>query len=249
MKPNYISSATRIKALSTGGIGGGDGVSAKYTATANFFTTYGDMINDYSKLKFLFNNLINVDISNASKKYINAEFDDFNRLLMNTENLVNVTIDISQNNFLPSDYLVSQKDILDGLGQLPNRSNKYDENLIDNFKKTTFDNINVLQQAGSEYIKIKNLQNENEELKSYRDILENRELLIQYLDELQETSVFFSTETTLDTQIEIKEWYKIYLERFGPPGDGVFDTEKLANIIQELINDPNSDITEDTLIY
>ena len=241
-------SGTQTQSLSTGGEANQTQTLNK--ASSNFFTTYGNVINDYNRIKNLLNNIINVDISNVSNKYINADFVAFNNLLLNTNNLVNTTIDICQNNFLPSNFTsLTQEDFFNTLNNIPSISSIYDSNLIELLKQNSFDTINVLQQAGSEYIKIVNLQSENETLKSYKNILESSELLTQYLEEQQTTSTFFSAETTITTNVELNEWYSVYLQRYGPPGDGIFDTELLANIIQELINDPNSDVTEDTLLY
>ena len=66
-------------------------------------------------------------------------------------------------------------------------------------------------------------------------ILENPKKLNQYIQDVQRTSFLFSAEATFDQPIELKLWYKVYLERYGPPGDGVFDTELLGQIIQDLI--------------
>ena len=82
-----------------------------------------------------------------------------------------------------------------------------------------------------------------EQCDQYKDILEDPVKLRAYLEELQKTSFLFSAEATFDTPIVLKLWYQVYLERYGPPGDGVFDSELLGGIIQELI--ANGDITED----
>ena len=166
-------------------------------ASGNFFTTYGNVINDYNRIKNLLNNIINVDISNVSNKYINADFVAFNNLLLNTNNLINTTNDICQNNFLPSNFtLLTQEDFFNTLNNIPSISSIYDSNLIELLKQNSFDTINVLQQAGSEYIKIVNLQSENETLKS-KNILESSELLTQYLEEQQTTSTFFQKQPLL----------------------------------------------------
>ena len=49
------------------------------------------------------------------------------------------------------------------------------------------------------------------------------------------------------SNLEIKLWYKVYLERHGPPGDGVFDSILLAEIIQELYD--TNQIPEMVYIY
>lgn len=228
---------------------GGNSIGALVRNTNNFYTIYGDIIDDYNKLKYLYDNILSTDISNLTQKYINAQFEEFNTELRTTENLVNVVLDISKNNFIPDNFSdITKTQIFDTLSTDPIRSEYYDENLISKYKQNTYNTINTLQQAGTELIKIANLEAENAELKTYKEILEDSQLLSDYLKEMQETTALFSTEAILDSNIELKEWYKIYLERFGPPGDGIFDSEKLANIIQELIDDPTNDITEDIII-
>ena len=56
-----------------------------------------------------------------------------------------------------------------------------------------------------------------------------------------------SANATLQTDYELKLWYKVYMERHGPPGDGVFNSELLAEIIEELI--ASGEISEDELIF
>jgi hypothetical protein len=107
--------------------------------------------------------------------------------------------------------------------------------------------IDTIKQAMTEYVKIRNLENENEELKSYKDIIEDREKLVEYLEGQKQTSHLFSANATLQVQYELKLWYKVYMDRHGPPGDGVFNSELLAEIIEELV--ASGEITEDELIF
>lgn len=55
-------------------------------------------------------------------------------------------------------------------------------------------------------------------------------------------SLAVSATLTFDN-IMIKPQYEVYFERHGPPQEGVFDTEKLAVIIKELLD--NGRLTED----
>ena len=64
---------------------------------------------------------------------------------------------------------------------------------------------------------------------------------------MQQTSFFFSASATFNTQIELKPWYRTYLELYGAPNDGVFDRTLLANIVEELIN--SGEITEEDILY
>ena len=97
------------------------------------------------------------------------------------------------------------------------------------------------------YYKIKNLEQENTTLLSYKEILQDRTRLLEYLGEIQKTSYLFSAEATYTNNLEIKLWYQVYLERHGAPGDGVFDSELLSVIIDELV--ASGQVSEDELIY
>lgn len=124
---------------------------------------------------------------------------------------------------------------------------KYDERLVENYRFVSNRVIDTIKQAMTEYIKIRNLTQENEELKSYKDILEDGDKLSEYLETRRNTRHLFSAEATLEVAPTLKLWYQVYLERHGPPGDGVFNSELLAEIIEELIQ--NGDITEEELIF
>lgn len=95
--------------------------------------------------------------------------------------------------------------------------------------------MNMMKQTLTERQRIVNLQVENEEFKTFKDILEDPTKLNEYIKEVQSTSYLFSAEATYNQPIQLKLWYQVYLERHGPPGDGVFDTDLLGNIIEELI--------------
>lgn len=124
---------------------------------------------------------------------------------------------------------------------------KYDERLVENYRFVSNRVIDTIKQAMTEYIKIRNLTQENEELKSYKDILEDGDKLSEYLETRRNTRHLFSAEATLEVAPSLKLWYQVYLERHGPPGDGVFNSELLAEIIEELIQ--NGQITEEELIF
>ena len=124
---------------------------------------------------------------------------------------------------------------------------EYDSELVSNYRSLSNSLVNVLKQGITEYYKIKNLERQNTELLSYRDILQNRTRLLDYISEIQKTSYLFSAEATYSNNLEIKLWYQVYLERHGPPGDGVFDSEKITTIIDEFI--ASGQVSQDELIF
>jgi len=58
---------------------------------------------------------------------------------------------------------------------------KYDERLVENYRFVSNRVIDTIKQAMTEYIKIRNLTQENEELKSYKEILEDGDKLSDIL--------------------------------------------------------------------
>ena len=101
----------------------------------------------------------------------------------------------------------------------------------------TYKLSDVIQQAVTEQIKITNLEEDVSGLTVYKNILEDREKLLEFINEEQRTSYLFSAEATMTESIVLKPWVERYLEQYGAPGDGVFKSELLADIINELIDE------------
>jgi hypothetical protein len=59
------------------------------------------------------------------------------------------------------------------------------------------------------------------------------------------TMVFQASET-FQTEIKLKPWFEQYLLLYGPPGNGVFKSDLLAQIVIDLI--ANGTITEEQFI-
>lgn len=95
--------------------------------------------------------------------------------------------------------------------------------------------MNSMKQILTDRIRIEALEAQEEICMSYREILEDPQKLNEYVKQIQRTSYLFTAEATYNQPVELKIWYQVYLERHGPPGDGVFDSQKLADIIEELV--------------
>jgi hypothetical protein len=77
------------------------------------------------------------------------------------------------------------------------------------------------------------------ELNQKRELLTSKEKLIQYItqeftDKISMDAFYITQE--FNTTIELKPWYSLYLQIYGPPPDGVFDAEKMANVVEILVN-------------
>ena len=191
-----------------------------------------DAVRDYSRLKILFKQLL-FQLKPPMQLYAEADFDNF---MVSMPNLLTFASNINNDDI----FYYNQETTLDA-------DFEYDDTLVSNYRTFSNSIVNTLTQAVSEYIKIKNLEQENAELLSYREILQNREKLLDYITEIQTTSYLFSAEATYSNNLEIKLWYQVYLERHGAPGDGAFDSALLSEIIDELV--ASGQVSQDELIY
>ena len=115
------------------------------------------------------------------------------------------------------------------------RALEYEEGLVDKYRYVTNRLIDTIKQAMTEYIKINNLELRNAELEQFKTILLDRTKLLAYIEQENRKSNMFSADATVNTNIKIKTWYSLYMSKYGPPGDGVFNSELLADIIEELV--------------
>ncbi len=188
---------------------------------------------DFYRLQILYNRIL-FQLNPTMTLYNEGSFEDFMNS-MSTQELITLSSTLNNDEIFYIDDVV------------PTVYTEYNENMVGNYRETSNSLINTIKQAMTEYIKIKNLETENQQLLSYKNILESQELLNEYLENMQQTSYFFSANATFNTNIELKPWYRVYLETYGAPNDGVFDSTLLAGIIEELIN--TGEITEDELLY
>ncbi len=121
--------------------------------------------------------------------------------------------------------------------------NVYDSTLFDTYKENTFKVINGLNRAIQLYKENENQRVKILSLQEKEKILEDMTLLQEYIDSLNKNMFLMNETVALNTQPLIKPQYALYFERHGPPIQGVFDSEKLAVIIKELLD--NGTITEE----
>ena len=68
--------------------------------------------------------------------------------------------------------------------------------------------------------------------------MEDSEKLKEYLNEKQNEHDMFSLKAKLTVVPLLKPWFAEYFRLYGAPNEGVFDAEKLGDIIIEMRNDP-----------
>ena len=186
---------------------------------------------DYFRLKILYERVL-FQLRPPMTLYNEGEFEFFMSSMPNVLTLTRVLN--NENTFFMND-------------PKPLNDYEYEGGLVDKYVFITNRLVDTIKQAMTEYIKIRNLENENAELKSYKEILQDKDKLVAYLEEQQNTGHIFSASATLQIQPQLKLWYQVYMERHGPPGDGVFNSELLAEIIEELI--ASGEVSEDELIF
>lgn len=187
--------------------------------------------NDYFRLKILYERVL-FQLRPPMALYNEGEFEFF---MSSMPNVLTLTRVLNNENtfFMNNDTALN--------------SYKYEGGLVDKYIFITNRLVDTIKQAMTEYIKIRNLENENAELKSYKEILLDKDKLVAYLEEQQNTGHLFSASATLQVQPQLKLWYQVYMERHGPPGDGVFNSELLAEIIEELV--ASGEVSEEELIF
>ena len=193
-----------------------------------------DAVRDYTRLQILYDDIIS-QFNTPIGHYIDGSFTEFLASdLMTEEKLIQIALNINNDDV----FKITQAVALD-------QEFNYDKNsrLVTKYRDLSNKLVDMLKQAITEYVKIKNLQDENTQLLTFKEILEDREKLLEYLSEIQTTSYLFSASATYNQNLEIKPWYALYLERHGAPGDGVFESDKLAVIVNELI--ASGEISED----
>jgi hypothetical protein len=192
-----------------------------------------DLINDYYRLKLLYESIL-YECRAPMGYYGEGQFETF---MNSTPNILNLTRLVNNDDFF----------FLNEPNPIAFKGLEYEEGLVDNYRFVTNRVIDTIKQAMTEYIKVTNLEARNAELEQYKTILFDREKLIAYLEEQSKiTSIFSADATVKSDNVKIKTWYSLYMARYGPPGDGVFNSEPLADIIEELLA---GDVEENGVIF
>ena len=204
----------------------------------------GKLAQDIYNMELLHQKIFDLIIPKLENYSLGA-FDQFTSE-MTEEFIIGVTKEINNSDeFIYNNTVINDPDLFFTLSnQVDN--NVYNGNLPEKYVAVANEIMNIIKQILSDRQKISRLEVENENCKTYQEILEDPQKLNDYIKEVQSTSYLFTAEATYHQPIEIKPWYQQYLIQYGPPGDGVFDSEKLGVIIQQLI--AIGQISEDTVI-
>jgi hypothetical protein len=111
----------------------------------------------------------------------------------------------------------------------------YDKYTFEKYRNNTTYILNGIIQALLQFDKVDQLTNE---VASYKEILKDDTSIINYLNSHRELSqIAFSSSQTFNTNIVLKPWYKRYIMDYGPPNTGIFETDKMAIVVQSLIDE------------
>jgi hypothetical protein len=111
----------------------------------------------------------------------------------------------------------------------------YDPNMFESFRNNTYYILDGLIQAVSQYDELDALRNE---VAHCDEILSSEQNILNYLNERkQATLVAFTANQQYNTTIVLKPWYERYIILYGAPNDGVFLTDKMAKVVQQLIDE------------
>ena len=115
--------------------------------------------------------------------------------------------------------------------------------MFEQYRLKTFGIIDGLWKTKTLITQNKTLEEQN---KVYKNILNDPILLEQYITQNKLNMIAFQASELFNVQIVLKPWYSAYLQQYGPPGNGVFNSEYLAQIVATLI--ASGQITEEEFI-
>jgi hypothetical protein len=140
---------------------------------------------------------------------------------------------ISNQNLLTS--VINNNDLFYG-NYIDNLSNfTYDSTTFEKFRNNTYYVLDGLMQALSQFNEVDSLKNQ---VNYYTTILSSEQSILNYLNSNKNHSMLaFSSNQIYNTTIVLKPWYERYLTEYGAPNDGVFLNEKMAIVVQQLINE------------
>lgn len=203
----------------------------------------GKLAQDIYNMEILYRDIY-TQLLTQMKNYSLGAFDTFTNTLTE-ETVLSITQEINNSYYIDNNVVIDNPDLFFKLSSQVD-DDVYTGVLPEKYVGIANQIMNVFKQILTDRQRITRLENENEQYKSYQEILEDPQKLNDYIKEVQSTSYLFTAEATYQQPIEIKPWYQQYLIQYGPPGDGVFDSEKLGVIIQQLI--AIGQISEDTVI-
>jgi hypothetical protein len=124
---------------------------------------------------------------------------------------------------------------------------EHDPEKFNLMRESTYNVIDGLQKTKQVSQENKTLNEKIIDLEvNYKNILEDPVKLNDYINKNKINVMAFQASQPFNTTIVLKPWYNKYFELYGPPSDGVFQSELLADIVMNLIR--TNEIKEEDFI-
>ena len=124
---------------------------------------------------------------------------------------------------------------------------EYNPDKFNLMRQSTYNVIDGLEKTISLVNQNLDLQEDIVILKrDYKDVLEDPIKLRDYINRNKIDIMAFEASAPFETTVILKPWYTAYFIKHGPPPNGVFQSELLAQIVIDLIK--SGTITEDEFI-
>jgi hypothetical protein len=111
----------------------------------------------------------------------------------------------------------------------------YNQYTFNNTRDSIYNVVDGLEQSISLLQQNSDLQLKNDTLQTYYDILTDPVKLNEYIKTQKIDVMPFQASEIFNTQIILKPWYSEYLRIYGAPGNGVFESELLTQIVIDMI--------------
>jgi hypothetical protein len=180
-----------------------------------------ELIRDIARYQLLYNNMLK-----RMRQYLNLYTDGSYNELKQEFTTSNLNFMLLNNN--DSVYYNKDVDILTDF--------TYDETTFNNYKKSLYAMLTGFTKSIKQNDQLVACE---AELNEKRELLTSKDKLIEYIttefiDKLSMDSFYITQQ--FSTTAELKPWFNLYLQTYGAPYDGVFNAEKMANVVEILVN-------------
>jgi hypothetical protein len=180
-----------------------------------------ELVRDIVRYQLLYDNMLN-----RLRQYINLYTDGSYNELKTVFTTSSVNLILASNN----DFVYYNSDV-DNLVDFT-----YDSNTFNNYKRSMYSMMTGFTTAIKQN---DDLVSTTLELNDKKDLLSSKDKLIEYITKefLDKISIdAFSISQPFNTRAVLKPWYNLYLQLYGAPYDGIFNAEKMANVVEILVN-------------
>ena len=176
-------------------------------------------VRDYYRFQKLYNNVL-YGLNNYLNDFNNGQFNT-----LSDKALTDLLLNITNNKLYNNSSITNLEDFI------------YDPTIFNKYKNATLNIVTGFKQANAQKLIIDDLNSTVETLTLKASILDNNQLIEQYISKKQLDVLVFDINTIYDTEIVLQDWYARYLFIHGAPANGVFDIQKLSDIVDTLISE------------